>query len=361
MKIYFDHQLFNIQKFGGGSNYIVNLVENLSSNLNPLIISPFYKNHYLKKCKKSHKFFQFNKLGYLSKYSSKFNQFYFDFFSKFNKPDIIHYSYFNEKIIYKTQAKTVITEFDLIKEKFYNKDFKDQIEFKNNLFKKIDKIICISENTKKDLLNIYNLDSSKISVIHLAVKKDKNYREKFLKLNPFILFVGSRARYKNFKNFLIAFSTSTICKKNLDIVCFGDKKFSKEEEDLFKKLSISRKKIHHFIGDELDLNFFYKEAKAFIYPSLYEGFGIPLLEAMNMDCPVACSNTSSFPEIAGKAAEYFNPNNTESIKLSIEKIINSQEISDNLIKEGKKNLQKFSWIECAKKTEELYYNLKNAT
>ena len=354
MKIFFDHQIFNLQKFGGISNYLINLNNNLNINNTAMIISFFYKNHYLKKNNFSKKKFFYKKVGPFYKLVSKINQVYFDYYVKKCNPDIIHYSYFNEKIVYKSKAKQVITEYDLIKERFYKKYFIDQIEYKKKLFSNLDQIICISENTKKDLITEYNINESKISVIKLAVNKSKVFRSKHIKLKPYILFVGNRGRYKNFINVIKAYSKSEKLKKDFDFVCFGGGNFSKNEENLFRELKLDRKKCHFFEGDEEDLNFFYKKAKIFIFPSLYEGFGLPLLEAMNMECPVLCSNTSCFPEIVNDAAILFDPSDIESIKHSLEQNIYDDKLLIDLKKKGNKNLSKYSWEKCTFETEEIY-------
>ena len=284
MKVFFDYAIFTHQRFGGVSNYIVNLVENFSEQVNPLIISLFYKNHYLKNSNFADKTFFYNRLGFLIKYVNKANKIYFNHQLKNKKPDIIHLTYFSEKNFYNSKAKTVITEYDLIKEKFYSEKYKGQIEYKKILFEKVDQIICISNNTKKDLQQQYSIEASKISVVHLAVNKDNSFRERPLNIRPFILYVGSRQRYKNFINLIKAYSISNKLKINFDLVCFGGGNFSKNEEDLFRDLSVDRSRIHYFDGDDLDLNYFYHKARIFIFPSLYEGFGLPLLEAMMQQC-----------------------------------------------------------------------------
>lgn len=357
MRVFFDHQIFTLQNYGGISNYIVNLVNNFSNEINPLIISPIYKNYYLKKSKYSHKFLFLKRFGFLYSPISKINQIYFKNYSNFKKPEIIHYSYFNEKIFYKSTAKKIITEYDLIKEKLYQNKFKDQIDYKRKLFKQIDHVICISNNTKKDLQQIYNLDETKISVTHLAVKKDENFEKKKMNVKPFILYVGSRDRYKNFKNMIKAYSFSEKLKFDFNVVCFGGGKFNSDEKKLFQELGLTRSKVKYFDGNELDLNNLYKNAQIFIFPSLYEGFGIPLLEAMNMGCPILCSDTSCFPEVAGNSAVFFDPYNIESIKNKMEKVAYDDELKAELIKNGNINLSKYSWKKCALETEAIYKKL----
>ena len=359
MKVFFDYAIFTLQRFGGVSNYIVNLVENFSDQVDPLIISLFYKNHYLKNSSFSDKLFFYKKVGSLVKYINRANKIYFNYQLKKKKPDIVHLTYFNEPvfntdIFSASGAKTVVTEYDLTKEKIYADQFKDQIKYKKTLFEKADQIICISNSVKKDLQQHYSIDVSKISVVHLAANKDKSFRERSLNIKPFILFVGDRQRYKGFKNTIKAYAGSTKLKSNFDFVCFGGGNFLKAETDLFRKLSIDKINIHYFEGDKLDLNYFYYKARMFIFPSLYEGFGIPLLEAMNMECPVICSDIGSFSEIVNDAAIFFDPVDIESIQFKMEKLIFDDQLLLDLKTKGNKNFDKYSWKKCSNETEQLY-------
>lgn len=357
MKVFFDYSVFTLQRYGGASNYIVNLAENFSDQINPFIVSLFHQNYYLKISKIKYKGIYYDKVPFLTKYLNKINKMFFDYKLKKNLPEIIHFTYFNEKNFYSTNAKKVITEYDLIKEKFYKENYKDQIEYKKKIFDKVDQIICISENTKKDLEEYYKIDKSKISVIYLATNKDKSFRSKHLNIRPYILYVGSRGRYKNFYNAIKAYSKSEKIISHFDFVCFGGGAFSQKEKDLFKDLKIDPKNIHHFSGDKLDLNYFYHKARVFIFPSMYEGFGIPLLEAMNMDCPVICSNTSSFPEVVNDSAIFIDPKSIESIKSEMEKLVFDDQLLLKLKKKGNDNLEKYSWKKCAQETEKLYKNI----
>jgi len=357
MKVFFDYTIFILQRFGGISNYIVNLAENFSDQVDPSIISLFYKNHYLKNSSFTDKLFFYNKVGSLIKYVNRANKIYFNHQLKNKKPDIVHFTYFNKDNFYTSSTKTVITEYDLIKEKFYGKKYKNQIKYKKILFEKADQIICISNNTKEDLQQEYSIDTSKISVVHLGVNKNNSFRERSLNIRPFILYVGSRQKYKNFVNTIKAYTRSSKLRLNFDFVCFGGGNFLKTEEDLFRNLSIDRSRIHYFEGDELDLNYFYHKARIFVFPSLYEGFGLPLLEAMNMECPVICSNTSCFPEIVNDAAILFDPTNIESLEFEMEKLIYDDQLLLDLKKKGNKNLDKYSWKKCASETEQLYKNI----
>ena len=116
-------------------------------------------------------------------------------------------------------------------------------------------------------------------------------------------------------------------------------------------------KVFQVNGNDEVLATFYKNASLFIYPSLYEGFGIPLLEAMYFGCPVAASNTSSIPEVVGAAGEYFNPYSVESISLAMNKILFDETYRNLLIERGYKREKQFSWDKCAQETYRVYKQL----
>jgi len=137
----------------------------------------------------------------------------------------------------------------------------------------------------------------------------------------------------------------------------GGKKFSQDETNLIQSLGLSTNKIRHINGDDQDLARLYRQASAFVYPSLYEGFGIPLLEAMSFGCPVVCSNTSSFPEVAGNACEFFDPYDHDSIAHALEKVLFSTELSKQLVELGKERIKSFSWEKCAAQTYAVYATL----
>jgi glycosyltransferase involved in cell wall biosynthesis len=251
----------------------------------------------------------------------------------------------------------VVGRNDLIHEIYLDKyNYKKNANLKNNIIYSADHIICISNNTKKDLINFYKVEEPKITVIYLGYETSKEITmiENINIIRPFFLYVGSRGRYKNFLKFLEAFSLSKLLKNNLDIYCFGGGDFTTKELDIIKSLEIDLSQVKYFHGDDKKLNYLYLKAHAFVFPSLYEGFGLPLLEAMNMGCPVVCSNTSSFPEVVNDAALLFDPESKEDIKVKLEEIFANVNLKKKLIEKGYNNLQRFSWKKCAEETLSVY-------
>jgi len=357
MKILFDYQIFSLQSYGGISRYFTKLAENfikLEQKIN--IYSPIYKNMYLDDqiLKNRLKGFRIKKYP---KYTTKFIQLLnLKLTNKYlanNKIDVLHLTYYNNTYNLDKKVKKILTVYDLVHEKFDYFYDKNLINPKIKSIDYADQIICISNNTKKDLLNYYKVDESKVSVIHLGVEKKKNIKEiQFDK--PIILYVGYRGRYKNFTNFIKAYSTSLILTKNFKIVCFGGGEFTTQEKKYFKELNIDKNQILQVSGNDHQLNQYYKSAEFYIMPSIYEGFGLPILEAMSCGCPVLCGNKGSLTEVANDAAIYFNPNDVESMKDSMEKYVDTPELKEKFKIAGYKNIEKFTWESCAKSTIKIY-------
>ena len=281
------------------------------------------------------------------------------FTSKF---DIYHPTYYSYAIKKRGNIKTVITVFDMIHELYLSgkENFKNDILIKKKSIMSADHIICISSNTKKDLQEIYNIDDELISVIYLG---SPLLRKKFIEVNcsipgkPYILYVGKRGGYKNFGILLKAFYMSNL-KYDYDLVCFGGGKFKREEVLEFENLKLVDS-IKHVEGEDNLLQFHYENAHVFIYPSLYEGFGLPALEAMTFGCPVIASNASSIPEIVDNAALLFSPNKVEELSNCIKKIFNDTKIRNDYIEMGKKRCKDFSWEKTVLETFHLYQKLLN--
>jgi len=284
------------------------------------------------------------------------NSIFFPILSRYFSPNIIHETYYNISGYLPFHSKRIITVYDMVHELFPDQFYKNDntSELKKNAVKKADHIICISKNTQNDLINLFNVDIKKTTVIYLGFSLDQQIIKNPKKLNkPYLLYVGKREGYKNFKRFLEAYSSNEI-KNFFDIIIFGGGKINKEEIKMFDKLEISRTSFKQIDGDDSVLAGYYKNASLFVYPSLYEGFGIPPLEAMSFGCPVVCSNTSSMPEVVGDAALLFNPYSVESIRENIICALYDEKIRSSLIAKGQKQVKKFTWKKCAEQTYKVY-------
>ena len=243
----------------------------------------------------------------------------------------------------------------MIHEKFpqYVTDANITIGHKKKVITRATRIIAISENTKKDIIEIFNINPQKIDVIyHSTSMKHFSGKHKLQIPERFLLFVGDRTPYKNFKRFMETFAQIHEQDKTLFAIYTGSK-LKKDEQDMLIGMGIFEYTIHIKASDQA-LSELYSRALLFVYPSLYEGFGIPILEAYACHCPVALSNTSCFPEIAGDAAVYFDPYSISSMSEAITKVIYNEEKRSQLIRLGNERLKRYSWEKAAQKTEEAY-------
>lgn len=232
---------------------------------------------------------------------------------------------------------------------------------KKNAVKKSAGIICVSENTKRDLLNFYPwVDATRIKVICNGVSDEFFPQENIHTLlndqlgfqggRPYLLFVGDRSPYKNFDIFL----GITDKLPEYDLVVVGGQDFSNDEK---QKIFAIKDRIHHFRGiTSQHLNLLYNAAFCLIYPSSYEGFGIPVLEAMKAGCPVVSTNLSSIPEVAGDAALLVDTVTVNSICDQVKRLENL-EFRNDMISKGFKQASQFSWDKCFEETYAFYQEL----
>jgi glycosyltransferase involved in cell wall biosynthesis len=258
---------------------------------------------------------------------------------------------------------------DMIAEKFQgissNKWNNLEIEMKRLVLHKSDHIIAISKNTKKDLLDIYPaILPEKVTVIYNGITQKSevilppfdSLIQKFqLDLQPrhYFLYVGQRNSYKNFK-IIVELLQNFPEYQDYRILCIGGENPGDESTSL-----ISTSLQHCFIFLDYicddDLSVFYQNALALIYPSLYEGFGLPITEAMSNNCPVICSKTSSLPEVGGNAAYYFDPNSIDSLDIALTQMLSTSR--EEIIESGLRNIKRFSWDQSTLSLVNLYRSL----
>jgi glycosyltransferase involved in cell wall biosynthesis len=281
---------------------------------------------------------------------------------KKNKFSIFHPTYFNTYFLKYLKAKPfVLTVFDMIPE-YFPEYFPSSFSIpsqKKYLLQKAARIIAISESTKQDIIELLDIDESIIDVVYLGngilVKPQIPQNE--IVPEQFILFVGARNDYKNFNLMLKALKPLLKSNDDLYLLCCGGGIFSNTETELIADLNIKDRIIHYNNVKDEHLAYFYQNARAFIFPSLYEGFGIPILEAFTYQCPVVLSDIKVFHEIAGDAAYYFDPKSEQSIKNSIDAVIDNEKLRTSIIKKGSERVKKYSWAITSIKTKEIYQSV----
>ncbi|MFH1523232.1 MAG: glycosyltransferase family 1 protein [Patescibacteria group bacterium] len=307
-----------------------------------------------------------------------------------NNLDLMHFPHFNVPLFCPT--KFIVTVHDLILTKYPTLRATTLspllYKIKNLMYKiviwlavkRAREVIAVSKYTKNDIVKHFKIKPEKIvvtyeGVANLAKNRDTLFTTKLddektlLSYNinkPFLLYIGNAYPHKNLENLLDVFSKLHKYQPNLQLALVGKEEyFYKKIKNYSRDLELwqENKKETPIIFPgyvpDAQLEVLYKNALAYIFPSFYEGFGLPALEAMAKGCPVISSNKSSMPEILGEAAIYFNPENKEEMLEKIELVINDKDLQENLIEKGKNQVKKYSWWECASKTREVYEQVLN--
>lgn len=234
---------------------------------------------------------------------------------------------------------------------------------KEKCFRRADRILAISQSTKDDLVNFYSISPDKVDVVYLAANPKifstpslasamEATLMKYSIAGPFLLQVGGRMHHRNFSNLLKAFALENL-KSELSLVAAGDP-WSEEEKDAIKRLGLQGRVLLAEHPSDSELRDLYQSAEMLVYPSLYEGFGFPLIEAMASGLPVATSaGSGSIPEVAGDAALYFDPRNPNDIAKKIKDLMDPK-LQESLVKKGYENIKRFNWDETARKTVACY-------
>lgn len=360
-KILYDNQMFTFQRFGGVTRYFADLMYNLPSDeFCSLIPMKFCENHYVT-VTYGHKY---NSFAFPSNYRlrRRLYQFVNHQYSwnaiKNSDYDIFHPTYYNPyflKTVKRRNKPFVLTIHDMTFER-YPQDvliYDRTIPHKKCLIAEADHIIAVSENTKRDIIELLGTDPGKISVVHHGYRPVVDAAPQMF--DRYILYVGERKGYKNFFPWLSALRPLLMTYNTLKVVCTGNA-FSSSETEILGKWGIADRVLHISANDS-QLASLYRHAICFVFPSHYEGFGIPILEAFSNGCPVCLSNASCFPEVAGDAALYFNPNDAASMQDALRELITSDTLRNELSTKGYERIKEFSLDKMVQKTCDVYRKL----
>lgn len=356
MDLVIDNIIFSLQKLGGISVVWFELLKRLlkEENLNLSFIDSV----------KTQNIFRANliidkKYILKTKNAISINRYVNPVIKKTN-PFIFHSTYY--RTCSNKLATNITTVHDFTYE-YFSKGIKKFVHSsqKFNAIRESKYIICVSENTKNDLLLFLpDIDSSRIMIIPNGVSDDYfllnedefHYNNIALKKNEYVLYVGSRAKYKNFDIVIDSISST-----DFKLVVVGSP-LTPLEENYIKKCNIDDRFI--YLGNVTNniLNRLYNHAYALIYPSSYEGFGIPVLEAQRAGCPVIAYNKSSIPEIIGDHTLLINELNKYSILNKLE-MLNDFNLRNKIITNGLQNSKKYSWDKTYDKLLAFYKNIWN--
>lgn len=356
MKLLFDDEIFIYQRFGGVSRIFSELINNLENDQEiQLLFNCFYsENEYLSKINKVNTSPLFKDLHFplkgkiqrsiLKQISHpRINQ-----IIRENKTDLFHPSFYSNyyipELVNNKNIGFIFTVHDLIHEKFpYSSDFKKIAEYKSQNIHRANQIVVVSENTKNNLLEFYpTVSPDKITVNYLSHSIPIDSETVSGIDEKYILHVGERHGYKNAETLFKAFEIFHAKNPEFQLICTGNRTFTHDEKVLMKNLGILNN-VKQIAVNEYQLKFLYENAFAFVFPSKYEGFGIPVLEAMHCGTPAILSSSSSLPEIGSNAALYFDPSNPIELSDILDELCKHPSLRNELIQKGKERVKLFSW------------------
>jgi mannosyltransferase len=339
VKIIYDDIIYSLQCAGGISLYWSQLETYLEQDIH-LLYTGYEKNIFLPALKDK-KIIKNNKAYILfERYKNvKISE---------KKQFIFHSSYY--RYCKSKTAINITTIHDFTYEYFRN-DIKSNIHKiqKKNTIENSKALICNSENTKKDLLLFYPNYNGIIKVIYMGLSEDYYFNNSARK--NIVIFIGSRACYKNFE-----YAVKLVHElSDLKLQIIGGGELKGQEISLLKKYLPNRYEYYRYLKNE-ELNIKYNEAKFLLYPSLYEGFGFPVIEAQAAGCPVVCCNVSSLTEVAGDAAVYISGKDISNDLYKISSL-DDRDYYCHLVEKGLGNCRRFSWEKCAQQTYEFYQEI----
>lgn len=361
LKVFFDHQIFTEQTYGGISRYFTFIIEGIAErkDVTKKLGVLCSNNYYIKNEKQLLRNFFFKWFFKKQKRILKWNKSYSKYILKQNDFDVFHPTFFNPYFLKYLKKPLVITVHDMTYEALpaYFSAHDPLTYQKRLLVERADKIIAISKTTKNDLIKFLNVPENKIEIIYHGIDfTAPAYEDVFGLPENYILFVGARYSYKNFYFLVDSFVQLSKKYPDLHLVLAGGGSLTYGDSEYLIRNGVADKTIQ-ISATDAQLNTLYKKAKCFVFPSLYEGFGLTILEAFKNDCPVLLSNCGCFEEIAGNGAEYFDYKSINSLTDQIERIITNPSLRNNMISAGKTKLQEYSIEKCVNQTIELYKKL----
>lgn len=366
MRILFDHQIFSLQSRGGISRYFCQLTSRLAqrTGIEIEVSAGLHRNLVLSECSEAWvRGYYVREWPKTTKLRNAINAYLSRRRAQRWRPDLVHETYYRTGSQYLTNVPSVLTVYDMIHFLFpENLGNSESVQHAiRNSIARADHVVCISETTRRDLLRLTSADPQRVSVIPLAGPKprakDATIPPRPDIQGPYLLHVGKRKGYKNFDLILRSLAEADTLRSHFNLVAFGDTPFTRTEVSRLQKLGLDPTRILHRNGDDLTLESYYAHAAAFICPSLYEGFGLPPLEAMAHGCPVLCSNRGSLKEVVGEAALLFDPTEPLELVKTLEALIKNPDLGIDLGARGLVHAGHFSWDQCVDETLSVYRSL----
>jgi glycosyltransferase involved in cell wall biosynthesis len=362
MRVFFDTQAFRHQRYGGISRYYAELLRRLPAlHVVPQLHLPFVDNEHAiaaglsspqgGKLLSAHPVLRM--LYYMALSGNDLIR------SAIDDYDILHRTYYAAPG--PVRRPSVCTVVDMIPELLphYFPEGNPHRR-KRDVVQASDLVLSISESTTRDILGCYGCPASRVVTVPLGIdyqafadapRVSHPFRP------PYVLFVGLRHRYKNFRRFGLAAAAVLAAHPEVSLALVGAGALLKSEREIFLTAGVLDRVVQANVPDAA-LPSIYREAEVFVFPSEYEGFGLPILESFACGCPVAASRASCFPEVGGPAIEYFDPTSTDEIAQSIECILGSRSRADALRRLGSERGKAYTWQRTAELTAEAYRRLR---
>jgi glycosyltransferase involved in cell wall biosynthesis len=360
MNIAYDHQFFSMFGYSGITRYFFEIISRIAyeQGVSVSLFMGWHKNK-----------FSFNKhrrafglffgplrpaLPKTTRIFNIFNDALFPPFFSLTGADIYHQTYYRY-FLPRFKGRRICTvhdmTYELFPELYWGND--PSIVDKRTSIDRADALIAVSQSTKNDLVRLWNIDPARIKVIYHANSLTATPMPTPPIDRPYILYVGQRIAHKNFSRLLLAYCRSPRINREYGLVCFGGNAPTHEELSLLSQHGCEGKMIR-LTGDDSLLATCYAHAAVLVYPSKYEGFGLPLVEAMHFGCPVLASNISSLPEVGADAGLYFDPSDTSELIHKLECVLSDSKLRESMATKGRIREAGFSWDLAARQTLELY-------
>jgi glycosyltransferase involved in cell wall biosynthesis len=366
MNILYDHQAFTGSLHGGVSRYFHQLMTKIENrdDASPRFSILFSNNEYLT----SRQAFRYRFLAASPKANqaaSLFNRWYSNYILSKADFDVFHPTYYHPYFIENIGQKPVVLTFhDTLSERFghlYPALGQHLTEQKRLSLARADVVIAVSEATKQEIMACFGTEEKKIVVIHhgnsFTAEAISQLPDNLHLPARYVLYVGSRAFYKNFQTLWQAIAPLMKADPDLHLVCAGHGTFEPHEQQQFQDQQLQHRVHHQPIKDDYTLIELYQKATVFVFPSLMEGFGYPILEAMSCSCPVVATAGTSFEEIAGDAILYCDSKSVESIKNQLENTLYKSDNQEIRIKKGLERSQLFTNQKTADATMAVYQRI----
>lgn len=363
MRVLYDHQIFDTQLHGGISRYFYELLSRLHGrqDVSVRLAALLSNNAYLRRAAfpAPRPFFPSVRALRKGGAITAVNRWWARRLLRRGELELLHPTYYDPWFLPELGGRPfVLTVHDMVHELFPGlfAPADPTRERKRALVERAAGIIAISESTRRDLVRLLGVPEERIRVIpHAApaLPPPAETRPPGLP-DRYLLFVGQRAGYKNFLSLLAAVAPLLKEGAGPSLVCAGWKPFSRGEREAIAGAGVTGRVLHRPAPDDAELATLYRHAAAFVYPSRYEGFGIPVLEAFSCGCPAVLARASSLPEVGGDAAAYFDPDDPASMRAEIARLLEDAALRRELVERGRRRVGEFSWGRTADETLAFY-------